>query len=553
MDAVTISLPKDLRPYTFDRLTGVELNDFDVDRLLPALFDLVLTRGYRRGQRSNANPKDPDRYIDALARHPDLRGFDDAHGRAVLAQWVNTSIVRLGSSGRAHTDVQIAAIQPIHLGAYRAGIPETGRQRKVHTVLYRLLSDAMAARGAPNPQLRLEELFRQGFGHGVAIGPPPKVEPTFDGAATGMDANVLLSLYYLEAFDPGRIAKKVPVEWDPVMPAVALSLGEDLLRFLIAYGGRLPTFALARHLATLINFGLFAMSLRLFVAVNALVGHGGDPGLELPADRAPAGTEIYVDFTRLAGGDSDAMAYRCVQRDLERLRAFFNASLRLRTLDRYAAAEATLQPRIAGKLGPSWARALVGLSDDPYVEWRAGFELEQIVRATAEASGGSDDEARAEIDAAAPTGGQLDRLVRVLAQVQSGKGVTSAVAWFWSVGGLTKSYGLLRGNLAGRRSWRYAMTDELLTSLVLLVLLDPETGQPRAQMRLADLLGELRHRWGVLVAEPPAAEDNASSRAAASANLAAFTGRLRQMGLFADLADDFNAQFVTNPLAGDAA
>ena len=65
---------------------------------------------------------------------------------------------------------------------------------------------------------------------------------------------------------------------------------------------------------------------------------------------------------------------------------------------------------------------------------------------------------------------------------------------------------------------------------------------------MADLLRWLEQRFGVLVERPPKRLDNTSARAAAKGNLEAFRSRLRQMGFYEALSDDFNAQYVTNPV-----
>ncbi|WP_250281757.1 MULTISPECIES: methylation-associated defense system protein MAD7 [unclassified Frankia] len=548
---MTLVPPKDLRSYSFERLTGVELNDFDVDRFLPVLFEMVVTNG-RRLSRSDARPTEPGGYIEALAGHPALRGFGDEHGQAVLEQWVNTSVVRLGHSGRGHRDVQLAAVQPSHIGAYRAGLPAEGaRHRKVHLVVYRLLTDALARRGSPNPAGELRSLFLEAFGRGVSIS--DSAVPRFDGATADLDANVLLSLYYLEGFTPGRLlSARQALDWDPVMPGVMIALGDQLLDFLAVYRHRLPTIALARHLAALVNIGLFTTTLRLFTLVNDLCRGRARPA-DLGVDRRPARTEIYVDFTRQTGGDSDRLAGECVDRDLERLPAYLDDMLLLKTLDRYAGNEAKLRPYVQDRRGPDWLTALMDLRHDQYVEWRAGLELERIIEETRNVTRCSDEDARAELERAAPGGSQLDQVVAAIRQSQTKQAIKAAGQWFWNTGGMRKQAGLLRGNLRGRRAWRYAMTDELLTTLLLSTLVDPDRGEALPRMRLADLLVTLESRWGLLVDRPPAARADASSRAVANANLVAFTGRLRQMGFFADLSDDFNAQYVINPLAGAGA
>ncbi|CAJ61292.1 MULTISPECIES: methylation-associated defense system protein MAD7 [Frankia] len=537
---------KDLRSYSFEKLSGYELNDFDVDRFLPVLFQMVVTRGRRLGS-SDAKPTEARRYIEALASHPNLRGFDDEHGRAVLEQWINTTVVRLGHEGRGRREVQLAAVQPIHIGAYRAGLPVGGaRHRKVHLVIYRLLMDALVRRGHPNPADALRALFLGAFGHGVTIS--EKFVPDFDGVSTDLDANVLLSLYYLEGFAPGRLqASSREFDWDPIMPGVMVTLGDQLLDFLAVYQNRLPTIALAHHLAALLNLGLFTTSLRLFHLVNDLC-RGNAESADLGVEYSDAQTEIYVDFTRQTGGDSDRLAGECVERDLERLPAYLDGMLLLKTLDRYGRNDARLRTYIQDQKGPDWLRGLLAMREEPLVELRAGIELEQIITETVRHTGCSADEARVEVERATPSGSQLDQVVAAIRESQKSSAIQAARQWFWNTGGMRRQAGLLRGNLRGRRAWRYAMTDELLTTLLLGTLVDPAGGEPLPRMRLATLLQTFETRWGILIARPPTARADASSRAVATTNLAAFTGRLRQMGFFTDLSDDFNAQYVTNPL-----
>jgi len=538
--------PKDLRSYSFEKLSGYEFNDFDVDRFLPVLFQRVVTRGRGLGK-STAEPTAAHRYVEELARHPNLRGFDDEHGRAVLEQWVNTTVVRLGYEGRGRREIQLAAMQPIHIGAYRAGLPVEGaRHRKVHLVMYRLLRDALERRGRAEPAEALRDLFLAAFGDGVTI--DQDGVPAFDGVTSDLDANVMLSLYYLDAFGAGKPLRTArELDWDPVMPGVMADLGDELLGFLTVYQRQLPTIALAHHLAALVNLGLFTTSLRLFHLVNDVVRGAGDPA-DLATTQPAAQTDIYVDFTRQLGGDSDRLASECVDRDLERLPVYLEGMLLLKTLDRYGRNEAKLRPYLDGRTGPDWLHGLVAMRADPLVELRAGFELEGIINETAHYNDCATDEARAEIGRATPSDGQLDQVVAAIRESQKGNAMSAARLWFWNTGGMRKQAGLLRGNQRGKQAWRYAMTDELLATLLLSTLVNRETGEALPRMRLAKLLETFETRWGLLIARPPEAYADASTRAVASANLTAFTGRLRQMGFFSELSDDFNAQYVANPL-----
>ena len=63
------------------------------------------------------------------------------------------------------------------------------------------------------------------------------------------------------------------------------------------------------------------------------------------------------------------------------------------------------------------------------------------------------------------------------------------------------------------------------------------------------MLRRLHDRFGILIDRPPADFDSADARAGAAENLSAFTQRLKLLGCFQGLSDDFSAQFVTRPRA----
>ena len=170
-----------------------------MDRLLPHLWELIV----KQGRMSNA-PKDADNYdhyLGALAADERLVGFDDEQGRKVLDGWLRSSIVRIGARGRGRTETQMDYIQPLTIASYRAGLPKTRRHRHAHTLIYYLLIDQLELRGAESPKRNLRDQLEKAVGAGVRIGPLGQWIPEYDGQ-TNIDINALLSLYFLEEFNP---------------------------------------------------------------------------------------------------------------------------------------------------------------------------------------------------------------------------------------------------------------------------------------------------------------------------------------------------------------
>lgn len=151
-----------------------------------------------------------------------------------------------------------------------------------------------------------------------------------------------------------------------------------------------------------------------------------------------------------------------------------------------------------------------------------------------------------------PTEREVQALVALLAESQRERAMQARVLWYRYSGGLSRSYGILSGNPTGRRNWRYAMSDELLATLVRVAMIETPTGDfnsvsVRSSLRLHDFLAFLETRYGLIIHRPPAFLDDSGARAAADRNFEAFKRRLRQMGYFQALSDDFNSQNLEMP------
>jgi hypothetical protein len=551
---VSIPLPTPLRTYQYRPLTVFSLLDTDTDRVLPQLFEMCVKGG--RSSRSRTDASDFAGYRDAMLQRGFVRGFTTDRDLALLDGWLRSCVVDMGRSGRGKTGEQMLAVAPLTLAAYRAGLPkERTRHRGLDDVVYSLLLAELERQGADasgpgSARARLRELVTRTVGRGLAIGPEPRWEPQLDDPER-LDIGALLEFRFVEGFEMADAREIDATTSDSPLPGVAADLGAMLLAHLRAYGDRLPVPSLMSSFAALLALGAFTFSLRADAAARELLRNG-----ERPADMAPglapaSPVELYCDFTGDLGSESDRMSRRCVERDLDRVRLAFRDRMA------FVVVEQAL-PRIPGeaerRAGLSRADQLVHLAslrDHRRVETYAMGRIDDIV-AEATASG---DATEPELEflerVQAGDASEVDKLLDILEHVNQGRAIRNAVSWFWSAGGLEKPYGVLRGSARSRRSWRYAPTDELLTALLLAVFVEPDGVTTRPTMPLREVLDALRHRFGILVDRPPAFLDGAEARAAASANLDAFTLRLQLLGCFDSLSDDFSVQVVRHPL-GDA-
>lgn len=539
---MSIVIPKELRGFGFTDLTLVDLNDMDVDRMLPQLWELIVKQG-----RLSAAPKgaeEYERHLDALSVAPQLRGFEDVGGKKVLDGWLRSSIVQMGAKGRDKSGTQLLYIRPLTIASYRASLPKVRRNRNADILIYRLLLEAMNGVEAPEKNLRAK--LQAAVGTGITIGIDGDWLPAYDGTSD-IDVNALLSLYFLERFPEMRGPK--PPRYDYVgspVPSATQGLANDLLDFLVAYGGRLPAAAFVDRFAALISLRLFQLPLRVArVARHVLTM--GEAATDMRDDNAPNPLELYCDFTRVRGSASDELSRQCVQRDMEITRGFLYDRLLLRSL--HEALDMLDDEGIRIKALPMADQLveLVGLREDPLLSAYATMKMQSIRAATKEVGDTEED-----LDLIAEIMKQktpaIDRLTAMLVEGIGEIGLKNQVKWFWNTGGILKPYGLLTGSVKSRRSWRYAPSDDLLNALLLTCSTRRNSPRPKTQMTIKELLQELEQRFGILIDRPPADFDSADNRAAAAVNLEAFKRRLQLLGCFDGLSDDFSAQHVRNPV-----
>ena len=515
-----IKLPKDrtLRGILFARVLPIELNDFDIDLFLPALFFKILAEGRRRAKKND--PTAIRAYISKLAHHPALEGFDDSEGQRVLDRLVYTALIVTGRVGRARQGEQILSTVPYTLLAHKPGFPTEGsRQRNVDTFIYQSLRTRLGGGGDADRVLRSH--LKRSFGHGVNIGALPVLGGEYDGA-TELDTLARLSIAFLDGIASTSAGLAGEKMMPSACPAFANELADDLLRFMFTYYDKMPSQAFTYNLLALINFEMFNYTLKLVNTINSLVAQ---PEILAPAmgtDFVPSPPQMYLDFTGARSGLSFDMAAACVRRDMEAYQQFHLSNLRLRLLHNYVEAlkanphrKAELDVRLRPD-GPAsnYLQGLLLLQRDtifgPLLEAHAQVDENRIRQENSTGDVDGEQEDLDWLDRVTNTAEtDVGRVVALLAEAQIKK-VQSFVQWYRGTGGLTKRHGVLAGTLSNRHSWRYSPSNDLLAVLVQLAAtcVSPDCradGQAAklAPFRLQEFLSFLEQRFGILVDCPP--------------------------------------------------
>lgn len=556
-----VKLPKDLKGTKFSKVFTIEVNDFDINIFLPTLFHTILAGGRGRVKRTN-DPKEIQKYIDMLAQQNVLQGFDDHIGRKVLGRFIRTALITTGGIGRSNQGEQITSIVPYTLLAHKPGFPTEGsRHRGADTFIYQALRENMN-----KDDKNLQQAIKLIFGRGTLIGQMPNLGGSYDGTAQ-LDTITRLSIAFLDGFKDTPSTMNREPNVTAACPKLANELAEDLLTFLFKYHERMPSQALTYNLLALINFELFNYTLKLVYAINALVRNPETLPPAMCDPLQPSPPQLYLDFTQDTRGRSHEMAKECVRRDFEAYQQFLSANLLLRLLDSYAVSLRRIAQRklridtiLDGKeSGPAYLQGLLMLRDEPSLavpfEAQARLDEERIreenkvVEDTENIL--NEDELNWIDDIADVADSDIERVVNLLAEGQRDSALKHYINWFRSVGGMREPHGLLAGTVKSRPSWRYAPSNDLLAVLVQ-VAAARLSQKEIAPIRLQDFLQFLEKHYGILIDRPPDIFKGAEYIAAAHDNLRAMQNRLRQMGIFRDLSDDFTIQRLHPPYVKSA-
>ena len=517
---MTITLPTPLRTYQYRPLTVFSLLDTDTDRVLPQLFEMCVKGG--RSSRSRTDARDFVGYRHALLRQR-------ARGRASTttrpAPCSTAGCARAWStwarSGGARTGEQMLAVAPLTLAAYRAGLPKERdppprhRRRRLPAAA----ADVGRARrpdsaGAARPQLR--ELVTRTVGRGLGIGPGPTLgaAPGRPGAARHRRAARVPVRRGLRRW--ATPARSTSAPRDSPLPGVAADLGAMLLAHLRAYGERS-----ARARAD--------VELRGADGARACSPSACAP-TPRPGELLRTGERPARPGRRAGAGLAAGALLRLHRRSRVRVRPDVAPLRRARPRPGPAGVPRPHDVRRRGERAAAHPRRDRAPGD------AARRRPARRSSPRCASIGGSSPTPRPASTTSSPTRRprreatepELEFLRRVQSadssrarQAARRPGVRQPGArpsatrstWFWSVGGLEKPYGLLRGDARSRRSWRYAPGDELLTALLLAVFVEPGRDAPAApRMPLRDVLDALRHRFGILVDRPPAFLDGAEAR-----------------------------------------
>jgi hypothetical protein len=539
------SVAKTMRSANYDFLVPVTLNETNLERMLIQ----ILERMVKNGKTSPPHTGEKDtaqRYqelLDNLQKHPQIRGFDDDYGRAILDGWLRTSVVEMIPVSKSKSGEQIDYLRLLSVASYRSGLPKwRSRNRKTDAVIYRsMLKAVQLNQGGNSDSLRLM-LEKTELTAGInfpQISYPWK-DPVYSNG-TPVDISSLLEMRFVEGIQAKEPKPDSEQNLDLALPQLFDPLGKDMLNLLMEFSN-LSAGELNANLTSVMALRLFQVPIRTSVAIGRHLD-SGEP------DEGPT-CEMFFDFTGERESPSDLLSRRSVQHDLQSVSALFPRLVLLRETESLLWGLSKLNEEFKALNYESRFSMLIELTMNPSIHAHAGFKLGQIESQIAEESGESttlgefsDFRQAAEND--------LVALQNILVADHGTTALAGYRKWLYSTGGLTSSglrrdYAILEGSMSKTSTWKYSMSESVLNAVINLCFLDDKGKLPvRKQLEMDVLLNRLKERFGVLIAEPPSYANDSVSQLAALQNYEAFTRTLKLLGYFQGLSDDFNAQHIT--------
>lgn len=578
----------------------------DVERSFIRFLELGVRLGHVTKAMKETTLEDYEQlFLESLANDARLDGLDYESRKRVLDGWLRASVLKFENRGLNRKGGQRLAIpRPIHLGVIRAGLPSKYPYLIQHSDVWTYYSAlrVLDESGVENPRRFLSELLRQRLGQGLALDTSQfdVDEPRYD-EITPVDINALAAMRILSKFTSARpddtptndgetwpsrpwsnFKRKnakiprgnaeapvfdnsknlVPIEHLVSSPKAFRDIGSDIVYLLSCYQ-ELESLELTQHCLGLLSFRLYTSPLIAAKEVRELIA--GRRHAAAMASSTPV--EIYCDFSGGTDEASSQLARKCVARDLEIHRIFLQDRFYLRILDWLGDLQGgelrkkLVEARSIGK--SNYFQALVDMRNDEAFMMAARLKLQEFQSAVSPSEDGTDGDDGTNgrwRELLSEWGEQgLDEVLQLTqillgAHIPGGRAPAQVEQWCWTTGGMLNSlphrpYALMTGSVAHRSTWRYAPTDQLLTSLLLgcFVTGNPATGSTVSEMRLMELLNVLSNKYGILVDRPPDEFDDADSLLAAERNRAHFARKLQLLGCFEGLSDDSQYQMVQRP------
>ena len=555
-----------MRSIKNDAVMPILFDDTDLDRMFTLLFERCVKKGklgpsrkkkdFEIGGELNLDQN----LIPSLSKNLGLVGFDSDDGREILLNWVKTSTLEFTTEGKTKRGEQIDYMKFLTIATYRSGLPRSENRsstRKIDETVYRSLISFVS--GLPECEKPLTEIHERvtatSIARGVDFEPlkQPWSSPVYN-EKDQVDINTLLQLRLLEHFEAKVVhVKKAKNSSEDSKESKALvipfsepldALARDFFNITTVFSQRSATELLSMY-KSIFCLRLYRLPIILSNNLSAAAA-----GLDKPVSQH----EMFFDFTKSRKSASYRLANESVLSDLNATSTLIYHLIFLReSLEMVKKSKDRLQEY--SELSPDEQIAyLFDFSNSESAKDKSYDLIEEMKQYFASKEG--EGQEALEIIESCVTDDYFESLMSLILMDVEDRGLKSIKKWLYSVGGLKQSMtastvSVLAGDKKSMKTWHYSMSDSVLNTLLHLCFVRANGSViNRKELELSEVLNSLRAKFGILIDVPPMGFDSPEHFEAASQNFTAFKARIKQLGWFEGLSDDFEAQYISKP-AGD--
>ena len=547
-----------------DHVMPILFNDTDLNRMFALLFERCVKKGQINPARTKKDFADDGELnlekslVPQLSKNPNMQGFDTPDGREILLHWIKTSIIEFTTEGKTGKGEQIDYMRFLNIAGYRSGLPKSENRsstRNVDTTIYRsLVSYVKSLPECEKPHQEIhEKVTRTSLAQGVDFAPAKQYweKPVFN-EVDQIDINTLLQLRLLEHFEvkamrptKNSVAGQADLDIDSIpFNKPLVDLAKDFFHITCSFAEVSAPELLSMYKSIFV-LRLYRLPILLATSLQSV-----SDGVEVQDDAH----QMFFDFTRSKNSAAYKLANQSVLTDISRSSSIIKHFVTLNEARNMVLKNKARESELLAKSPDEQIAYLYDFSRSETASDK-GLEVVAEMQKIHEDSGPEGEESLEAIHELLNENGFEYLINLILLDVQKG-GLDGVRKWLSTVGGLREvvsanSVAILAGESRAVSTWHYSMSDAVLNTLMYLCFLN-ENGSviERPEIALSEVLGKLRDRYGILINEPPAGLDSPEHHAAADENFTAFKSRIKQLGWFAGLSDDFDAQYISRP-SGD--
>ena len=541
-----MALSKRDKEFRLNRISYVDFKQLEMDRVLTAFFARLFHDGYT----SRINRKfelTTEAFVEEFLEHPEwFKGFDKYQD--ILSRWVETHLMDVVNRGKANQ--AIASPRPLHGYTYRFRNPKHSRDYGAAQHLYELLCHARHGSGH-NALEHLKSFFF------------PDKDPVTGStqASSTIDVETQALLRFLEQVNDAPDQRQRD-SFKPLCIGSADLLAEDIQRLLF-YQNFIPRTVMVDYLKSLIGFHLALYHLRLMKLLPALVRkQSGDPTCgacpmaprddDNPQGDCPYKTGLFLDMT----GNPDSAVARLAERSADvhyrRVPAFVKAYITTKKLDEFAQSLVKKGKINKPDKGYFSVEELLQFQQKFHNTERNMFFGQRVSALIQDSQENAQADLDPEIQAVLDLGlSEYDSYIEMLVAVIGKRHKRYITECLDSLMMKNRPGAMLAQQRARSAPKRFILDSRLLEVLLQIAVLKPggSRGYHTAEVRIDDLLGFLRKRYGLHIDRLPSGDGFSTTtiadRQALRTNETAFRSRLREVGFYRDLSDAYITQTIT--------